>query len=92
MYPLSSNLARYPCTVAVELSPTAFPISLTDGGYPTFIICFSMYLNIDFSLPFNSGLFLGIYITPFLIFVYNIIQTKKCQTYFCILLIFLSRV
>ena len=65
MYPLSSNFAKYPCTVAVELKPTAFPISLTDGGYPTDIICLSIYLNIDFSLEFNSGFFLGIYITPF---------------------------
>ena len=33
IYPFSSNFAKYPCTVAVEFKPTAFPISLTDGGY-----------------------------------------------------------
>ena len=50
MYPFSDNFAKYPCTVAVDFNPTAFPISLTDGAYPFSSTCFSINLNIAFSL------------------------------------------
>ncbi len=32
--PFVSSRAKWPCTVELEASPTASPISLTEGGYP----------------------------------------------------------
>ena len=66
MNPPSSSLPRYEWTVAVDFNPTAFPISLTDGGYPFSFNSFSMNLKIAFSLLFNSkgSLLFAILITP----------------------------
>ena len=51
IYPPSSSLPKYECTVAVDFRPTAFPISLTDGGYPFSFNSVSMNFRMSF-FPF----------------------------------------
>ena len=52
--PISSNRARYPCTVEVDRKPTAVQISRTVGGNPSCQILLRIKSRIVFSLVVNS--------------------------------------